>query len=229
MPLPHTEMLLRIAVGALLGGIIGFERDRHQRPVGLRTHLIVSLTAATFMVVSTQFAYYQQYVAGGFIEVDTSRIAASVVSAIGFLAGGAILRNGLSVRGLTTAAGLWLVTAIGMCAGGGMYIEAVVVTAMGMAALTVLRRLEDKDDHLVRRRLDVMLTSSESLEKVFAALASLGVKVSDVAYDHRLDDEKKRVGVTLDVEFRDTLSVPQLVRAVEVVPGVRRIQLQSRV
>src|SRR6202161_1936150 len=118
----HGEMLLRIGVGAALGGVIGYERDLHRRPVGLRTHLIVAMAAATFMVVSSQFVYYQGYGKDDLVTVDTSRIAASVVSGIGFLAGGAILRSGPSVQGLTTAAGLWLVTAIGLCAGSGMFV-----------------------------------------------------------------------------------------------------------
>lgn len=136
----HVDMLVRIGVGAGLGGVIGYERDRHGRPVGLRTHLIVAMTAATFMVISSQFAYLQGYTHEGPVDVDGSRIAASVVSSIGFLAGGAILRTGMTIQGLTTAAGLWLVTAIGMCAGAGMFVEAVSVTGTGVIALTVLRR-----------------------------------------------------------------------------------------
>src|SRR5690349_24968592 len=111
---PHDlELLLRIVVGTALGSIIGYERDIHGRPAGLRTHALVALASATFMVVSTHLAYYQSYHQGDFTEVDGSRIAASVVSGIGFLAGGAILRTGLTIQGLTTAAGLWLVAEIG--------------------------------------------------------------------------------------------------------------------
>src|SRR5271168_2302318 len=127
----HGEMLLRIGVGAALGAVIGYERDVHRRPVGLRTHLIVAMAAATFMVVSSQFVYWQHYNKDDLVAVDTSRIAASVVSAVGFLAGGAILRTRATVQGLTTAAGLWLVTAIGMSAGAGMFVESGVVMAMG--------------------------------------------------------------------------------------------------
>ena len=119
--LSHVEMIGRIAAGALFGGVIGYERDRHGRPVGLRTHLIVAMASSTFMVLSSQFVYWQHFAKDDLVEVDASRIAASVVSAVGFLAGGAILRTGVTVQGLTTAAGLWLVTATGMCAGAGMY------------------------------------------------------------------------------------------------------------
>src|SRR5580692_8608954 len=166
----HGEMIARITVGAAFVGVIGYERDRHRRPVGLRTHLIVAMAAATFMVISSQFVYWQHYGKDDLVEVDTSRIAASVVSAVGFLAGGAILRTGVTVQGLTTAAGLWLVTAIGMSSGAGMFVESAVVTGLGIVALTVLRRFEDKDDRLVARRVTLVLASAEVLDGVMTAL-----------------------------------------------------------
>ena len=223
----HVDMLVRIGVGAALGGVIGYERDRHGRPVGLRTHLIVAMTAATFMVISAQFAYLQGYAKDGPIEVDGSRIAASVVSGIGFLAGGAILRTGMTIQGLTTAAGLWLVTAIGMCSGGGMFVEAIAVTITGVIALTVLRRFEDKDDHVLRRQLELVLGSSTALDEIVANLGQLGVKISDVAYERRLDEDKQRVGATLNLAFSDKLELSKLLHEVERVAGVRRLQLRS--
>jgi len=223
----HAEMLLRIAAGAALGGIIGYERDRHGRPVGLRTHLIVAMAAATFMVVSSQFVYFQHYAKEDLVTVDTSRIAASVVTGVGFLAGGTILRQGLNVQGLTTAAGLWLVTAIGLSSGAGMFVESAVVTGMGVVALTVLRRFEDKNDKLVRRRVSVTLgEEAQDIAAVVEALEKLGAKVSDVEYEKRLDDDKKRLVVTLDVDFADGMTVPKLIVAVETVRGVRRVVVQ---
>jgi putative Mg2+ transporter-C (MgtC) family protein len=222
------ELVARIATGALLGGVIGYERDRHRRPVGLRTHLIVAMAAATFMVVSSQFQYWQHYGKDDLVEVDTSRIAASVVSAVGFLAGGAILRTGVNVQGLTTAAGLWLVTAIGMSAGAGMYAISVVVTAMGIAALTVLRRFEDKNDHLVSRRVSLVLANAEVLERILIILRAKGATISDFDYDRRLDDEKKRTDVTFDVDIPDTVGVAGVIVSIEAVDGVRRVQVERK-
>jgi putative Mg2+ transporter-C (MgtC) family protein len=220
-------MLLRIGVGAALGGIIGYERDRHRRPVGLRTHLIVAMAAATFMVVSSQFVYFQHYAKEDLVAVDSSRIAASVVTGVGFLAGGTILRQGLTVQGLTTAAGLWLVTAIGLSAGAGMFVESAVVTGLGIAALTVLRRFEDKNDKLVRRRVSVTMgEEGQDIAAVVETLTKLGATVSDVEYEKRLDDDKKRMVVTLDVDFADVMTVPKLIEAVETVRGVRRVVVQ---
>jgi putative Mg2+ transporter-C (MgtC) family protein len=228
--IPHAELITRIAAGAAFGGVIGYERDRHGRPVGLRTHLIVSMAAATFMVISSQFVYYQHYAKEDLVAVDTSRIGASVVSAVGFLAGGAILRTGASVQGMTTAAGLWMVTAIGMCAGSGMYIEGGVVTLMGLIALTILRRLEDKEDHMQRRRVTVVLGElAKDITPVVDALAKLGANVSDVEYEKRFEGDKKRIVATFDLSFAVSLSIPQLIDAIETVPDVRRVLVQHKV
>lgn len=225
--LPHVELIARIATGAGLGAIIGYERDRHGRPVGLRTHLIVALASATFMVVSSQFAYYQHYVPGDVIEVDSSRIAASVVSGIGFLAGGAILRTGMTVQGLTTAAGLWLVTAIGLCAGAGMYVESLVVTGMGVLALTALRRFEDKNDALIRRRIALVLSEDpEAVSGIVATLTSLGAAIVDVEYEKRLD-AKRRTSVTFDVRLPVSVSAGMLIEKLETHSTVRRIHLHQ--
>jgi putative Mg2+ transporter-C (MgtC) family protein len=224
--LTHTEMITRIAVGAVLGGVIGYERDVHRRPVGLRTHLLVAMTAATFMVISSQFVYWQHYQKDDLVGVDASRIAASVVSGIGFLAGGAILRTGLTIQGLTTAAGLWLVTAIGMCSGAGMYVESAVVTVLGIVALTLLRRLEDKN--FTRRRITVVLAAKEGRPDVIAdVLRKLGVTSSDVEYDRRFDEAKGKLVATFDVQFAETIQVTSLIDAIESVPGVRRVRVQQ--
>jgi putative Mg2+ transporter-C (MgtC) family protein len=197
MTLPG-ELLIRLVVGTVLGGVIGYERDVHGRPAGLRTHLIVALASTTFMLVS-HFVYFQHYTKDDLVTVDTSRIAASVVTGIGFLGGGAILRTGLSVQGLTTAAGLWLVAAIGLSAGAGMYVVSVAATLFGVVALAVLRRFEHKDERLVRRKISLVLTEDgPSVPALLGALAGVGVVVSPAEYDRRVDDY--RVHVTLQAQ-----------------------------
>lgn len=221
--LTHTEMIVRIAAGAVLGGVIGYERDLHGRHVGLRTHSIVAMAAATFMVISAHFVYFQGYGPNDLVEVDSSRIAASVVSGIGFLAGGAILRTGATVQGLTTAAGLWLVTAIGLCAGAGMFVESAVVTVMGMGALTVLRRLEDKN--LVRRRIALVCGTEQGLSPALDALTKLDAVISDVEIDKRLDEPGHPVAATLSVQLPKKTRVTEIVRCLEGVGGIRRVHV----
>lgn len=224
--LTHVEMVTRIVVGAALGASIGYERDRHKRPAGLRTHLLVALASATFMVISSQMVFYQNYEEGGLVEVDSSRIASSVVSAVGFLAGGSILRSGLSVQGLTTAAGLWLVTAIGLGAGAGMYVEAVAATVLGLVALSFLRRFEDKDDRSVLRRVTVVTTDVAELNAFFATLRSEGSSVAAIEYDHTVEPDA-RCSVTFEVTQPVTVRVEDFVRALEQRRGVRRVHVRQ--
>jgi putative Mg2+ transporter-C (MgtC) family protein len=226
--LSHYEMILRIAAGASLGGVIGYERDRHGRPAGLRTHIIVSLASASFMVVSSQFVYYQHFGPNDGVEVDASRIAASVVSAIGFLAGGSILRSGLTVQGLTTAAGLWLVTAIGLCAGAGMLIESLVVTLMGIVALTLFRRFEDKDDAVSKKRLVIELQEDgeDAAARLESTITALGASVTHVEYERRLENQKLTL-LTFDVSLPITVAPATLVRAIEGQAGILRIHVHS--
>jgi putative Mg2+ transporter-C (MgtC) family protein len=215
------QLVLRIIVGTFLGGVIGYERDIHGRPAGLRTHALVALASSTFMVVSTHMVYFQDYHHGDLVEVDSSRIAASVVSGIGFLAGGAILRTGISVQGLTTAAGLWLVAAIGLCAGGGMYVESVATTLVGIVVLTMLRRFEDKDDR-VRRRLHLTLTDGASqTEALIERLRERDVIASLEGWDR--EGTRRQLVLALRLPRHD--GEQQLVAALEAEPGIARMQL----
>jgi putative Mg2+ transporter-C (MgtC) family protein len=130
--------LARLAVAAGLGGVIGFERELRDREAGLRTHILVALGSALFTIVS---AYgFTEFLAGGVVvRTDPTRIAAQIVTGIGFLGAGAILRYGASVRGLTTAATLWVAAAIGLASGAGYYAGAVLGTAVTLTALWPLR------------------------------------------------------------------------------------------
>ena len=218
------ELLLRILLGTVLGAAIGLERDLHGRPAGLRTHSIVALASATFMVVSTRFVFYQHYVAGDLVEVDASRIAASVVSGIGFLGAGAILRTGITIRGLTTAAGLWLVSAIGMAAGGGMYAVATFVTAVGLVALTLLRLFEDRGEQAARQRITLVLDESLSpIPTIVEALGRAGANVSEQEYELTRD---VGVRVTFDVRTSKPVDGHQLARALADAAGVKQLKIE---
>lgn len=222
-----VELVVRIVVGMLLGSVIGYERDIHGRPAGLRTHAVVALASATFTVVSTHLAYFQPYRPDGVTEVDGSRIAASVVSGIGFLAGGAILRNGITVQGLTTAAGLWLVAAIGMCAGAGMYVESVSATVVGITALTFLRRFEDKDDR-VRRRLAVTISDgSTTAEALIAKLRARDVIATLEGWSKDTNGSSRQL--TFSVRLAPDGGEHALVAVLEREPGIIRMQLDPAV
>jgi putative Mg2+ transporter-C (MgtC) family protein len=133
------QVVLRLGLAALLGGAIGVERELRDREAGIRTHLLVSLGSALFTILS---AYgFHEFLASGqsVVRADPTRIAAQIVTGIGFLGAGAIIREGLSVRGLTTAATLWVVAAIGMACGAGWYGAALITTLLTILALGPLR------------------------------------------------------------------------------------------
>src|SRR5918992_1297777 len=133
------EALLRLALAAVLGGLIGIEREIRLREAGLRTHLLVAVGSALFTIVG---AYgFDEFLQSGeaVVRADPTRIAAQIVTGIGFLGAGAIIRQGFSVRGPTTAATLWVVAAVGLAAGAGYYSAAVITTAVVLIALYPLR------------------------------------------------------------------------------------------
>ncbi|MEJ2642957.1 MAG: MgtC/SapB family protein [Desulfosarcinaceae bacterium] len=137
------NLLLRIFVAAILGGTLGIERDIHGRQAGLRTHILVSAGAALFFILSTHIATLDVIVPDEFTKVtDPGRIAAQIVTGIGFLGAGVILKEGFTVVGLTTAACLWISAAIGMTAGAGLYAIAVSTTILSLFSLVLLRWLE---------------------------------------------------------------------------------------
>ena len=139
----QLDLALRLTVGLILGAIIGFERELHRQPAGFRTHSLVALGAALFTVVS----------AFGFVgdSVDPTRIAAQIVSGIGFIGAGTILQYRGHIRGLTTAASLWSVAAIGTAAGAGLFVVATVGTILILVILSILDRVEA----VARRRLQL--------------------------------------------------------------------------
>src|SRR4051794_9609629 len=137
--LSWPEALLRVLVAAALGGAVGLERELRDREAGFRTHMLVAVGSALFTLVSA-YGFRDFLVHGGsVVRADPTRIAAQIVTGIGFLGAGAIIRQGLSIRGLTTAATLWVVAAIGLAAGAGYYSAAVITTLLALFSLGPLR------------------------------------------------------------------------------------------
>lgn len=139
MAIPLSEMLLRLAIALLLGALVGFERERDRQPAGLRTHMVLVLGSCLVMLISINIA--KQF------DGDPARLAAQVVSGIGFLGAGAIFRYGFNIRGLTTATTLWTTAIIGLVVGYGQYVLAVVATVFLLFVLTLLQLMERKFIH----------------------------------------------------------------------------------
>ena len=132
------EFILRIFVAALLGGFIGLEREYREKAAGLRTHFLVALGSALFMIIS---AYgFEGVLTNENMRLDVSRIAAQVVTGIGFIGAGTIIFQKNAVRGLTTAAGVWVTAAIGLTCGAGMYLLAIISTALVLVGMELVVR-----------------------------------------------------------------------------------------
>jgi putative Mg2+ transporter-C (MgtC) family protein len=217
------ESLLRLALAAALGGLIGIERELREREAGLRTHLLVALGSALFTIVS---AYgFHAFLASGasVVRADPTRIAAQIVTGIGFLGAGAIIRQGLSVRGLTTAATLWVVAAVGLAAGAGYYSAAVISTALVLVALwplriiafRVLRKFREEDGRLV-----VSLPAGQSPGAVIDEVDRFGAKIDAI----EVTQEGDRRRLDLDLELPRERKVRDLIAHVADLSEVEEVR-----
>jgi putative Mg2+ transporter-C (MgtC) family protein len=195
-----AEVFLRLVLAGVLGGAIGAERELRDREAGFRTHLLVSMGAALFTLVSAYAWADWRFSTPNGLVFDPTRIAAQIVTGIGFLGAGAIIRQGLSVRGLTTAATLWTVAAIGMAAGTGYYWAAVVTTVLVLFALWPLRLLAHRAFVRLRAeegRLVVDLRPGEAAGVLVTALEQTGARLRSLQFDE--EDGRRRV--LADVEL----------------------------
>jgi len=155
--LQQFDFAVRLLLAAILGGAIGVEREIHDHPAGIRTHMLVALGSAAFTLVGIVGFVQVRDAQGVVIPVDPTRIAAQVVTGIGFLGAGAIIKYGTTVRGLTTAASLWATAAIGMAAAAGAWLIASVVTVIMIASLwplaRVVSRVRTVDGRVIRLQL----------------------------------------------------------------------------
>ncbi|HEX7255238.1 MAG TPA: MgtC/SapB family protein [Gaiellaceae bacterium] len=218
--LSWAEVVLRIVLAAALGGAIGLERELRDREAGLRTHLLVSVGAALFTMVSAYAWTDWRFSTEEGLVFDPTRIAAQIVTGIGFLGAGAIIRQGLSVKGLTTAATLWVVAAIGMAAGVGYYEAALVTTALVLLTLWPLRIVAYRLSARTRPeegRLAVELPSGTSAVSVLEAVERAGADVSSLEFeeegDRRRVDLRVRLGTgRTAAELIDALTQAEAVR-----------------
>ena len=215
------DVLLRILVAALLGGAIGFERELRERQAGLRTHLVVSVGSALFTLVSA-YGFSEFVTSGGVSRADPTRIAAQIVSGIGFLGAGAIIRQGLSVRGLTTAATLWLVAGIGMASGAGFYSAALIATTGGLLTLGPLRGVAYRAVSRFRPQVDRLLVdipAGGSAGAVVEAIERQGARVIGL----EIEQEGDRRAIAADVDLHG-LAAPKVVADVGEIDGVLAVR-----
>ena len=166
----NLEFLIRLLLSAGLGALVGLERSKRQKEAGVRTHCIIACTSALFMILS-KYAFVDTAIgADGLRGADPARIAAQVVSGISFLGAGVIFKNGNSIRGLTTAAGMWGTAAIGMAVGAGMYWLGLIEAAILVAIQIILHRFPVGADALTTQEILVEMEDTPELQAQFDAL-----------------------------------------------------------
>ena len=212
----QLDLALRLLIAAALGAMVGVEREIHGHPAGMRTHLLVALGSAIF----TELSIYGFGPAGA-PGVDTSRVAAQVVSGIGFLGAGAILKYGASIRGLTTAASLWATAAVGLAAGAGQYAIGFAGTVIIVFSLWPLNRIAERLHGADRAtvRLELTLDRLEALGEISQALAAHRLEILGVQTE-RL--EKHRYSVSFEVRQR---SGTNLIAAMEAIGKIRGVEV----
>ena len=221
------DMLWRLLLAAVLGAVIGVNRERHEWAAGMRTHMLVSVGAALAMIVSA-FGF-NDVLMRSHVVLDPSRIAAQVVSGIGFLGAGTILflQREQVVRGLTTAAGLWATASIGLAAGSGLHLAAAMATAVIWLILAVLKPLERR--LFARRprgtpRLRLRLGSSAPLAAVEALVAQQHLPLRKMIL-RRHDDGEDHLDLLFDAAVRDAqlLALAEALRKLE---GLQAVLLE---
>jgi putative Mg2+ transporter-C (MgtC) family protein len=218
----ETEIIIRLGIAALLGMLVGIERERQNQPAGLRTHTILAIGSCLAMTISINLAF--QY-ADQFGTGDPARLAAQVVSGIGFLGAGAILRYGTNVKGLTTATSLWTMAIVGLAVGAGHYYAGFITTTGMLVILVLLNFIEKK---LIRAYETITITVSsennpgivedllELFKKMKKKVLNLGVD-SDVTGNHQT--------VTLIVKTIEDDPMEDIRDGIKTVQGVKRFKI----
>ncbi len=231
MYIESWEIAVRLILSVVLGGVIGFERERHNRPAGFRTHILVCSGSALIMMVS---AYgFTGQVGEGFLA-DPGRIAAGVVTGIGFLGAGTILQQRGSVRGLTTAATIWVVSGVGLAAGIGFYLGATLTTAFVLISLLMLRKAETH--FFSRRRLNNLRIRAIDQPGLLGSIgAELGERMVNIRKSELGDpevDEKdgqKIISIDFMVEMPSGLQLNELFDALYGLKEIREIVWRNEV
>ena len=218
----EADAIFRLFLAILLGGAIGIERESRGRPAGLRTHILVCLGATIIMIASMRLGEMAQSLSPvARIQVDPGRIAAGIVTGIGFLGAGAIIRIGDLVRGLTTAGCIWFVAALGITIGQGMYALATVSTVLALIVLLALTQVERHIEPLIYRSFVVLvgLPQSEAAERqARTMLSERDIHVQDVL--HRISVSEARSEITFKISTRHRFQSGELLRTAAGLPGV---------
>lgn len=211
MTVSLIEMVLRLVGATIFGGLVGYQREKAEKPAGLRTHVLVCLGSALVMQVSV-------YPFQGVSLADPTRIAAGVVIGIGFLGAGTIIRQGSIVRGLTTAASIWVTAAVGLAIGVGFYVPAFAATALIIIVLTIVKQVEMRIPHPYKI---VAVTADDrpgQLGKIASELGEMGVDIKNIELE--CDEDSGLCEIKLGVNLPPNIGSSLVLEALSKIEGV---------
>jgi len=204
---------IKLLFAMLIGGVIGFERQTNNRPAGLKTHILVTLGATLVMILSLE----------GFEEGDPARMAAQVVSGVGFLGAGTILVRGKSVYGLTTAASLWISACMGLAIGAGFFVEVLMTLAVVLFSLGPLNFLKKKLlNESMTTTLNIHFSNAIDFNKIYGIITDLGIELEMF----EIDKENKTLMLRFDSEAKKVSEVKQGILKVESVIGFEKVVME---
>lgn len=219
----EVQIILRVLVGAALGAVIGFERERDNQPAGLRTHMILVIGATLAMVLSVNLGYL--YARPG-TPADPARLAAQVISGIGFLGAGAIMRYGFNVKGLTTATSLWTMAIVGLTVGAGYYLVAVVTTAIMLMVLGLLNVIENR---FVRTSVSRFISIQADYHKgVVKEVRKTVNEFTDdlVSFNIQKHYKSQRLRIQMVARVSKDQTLEDLIEALSDVEGIRSLKVE---
>jgi putative Mg2+ transporter-C (MgtC) family protein len=221
--LTEFDIVIRLCLAFLAGGIIGFERSSRRQVAGLRTHILITVGAACLMLLSIWIPQHFFSHNG-----DPARIAAQVVSGMGFLGAGAIIRLGNNTKGLTTAASLWLVAAVGMTIGAGMYITALATVILALVALIALNHLERVIFPGIRSKLvELHYTNNDepNTEAILEIFKKYGIENQNMNINQ--GQENRNTTVIFHVNILDTVNISKLTKSIKALGDIDHIEVKE--
>jgi putative Mg2+ transporter-C (MgtC) family protein len=209
----------RLLLACVLGGIVGYERENMHRPAGFRTHILVCVGAALVMITSDYI--FKQY--KGIAAIDPTRLGAQVISGIGFLGAGTIIREGFNVKGLTTAASLWAVSCVGIAAGIGFYQGAIVATIIIYITLITLKRLETY--FLMKNKFRTLYIQSENIKGQVGIISSVFEKNEAIVRNIQFvnSEGEKQLSLKILARFPDEARQTEIVEALQGIGGILKV------
>lgn len=222
MLLLEVELVLRLLGAAAAGALIGFERELRDQPAGFRTHMLVALGSCVFTVISA-YGFGDLAAERGYVRIDPSRIAAQIVTGIGFLGAGVIFRQGLTVRGLTTAASLWVTAALGMAVGAGAYLVAGAATAVALLTIVALRPVRRAVRGLRTEQEELILEVQPEtpLDQLMKELGAAGIRVDHLRV---VDEGEDRTELAMSVLIPPGSSPEEVMVLIRAMRGVRSVE-----